>query len=61
MRYKTLNYNYTTYTTKGKKFYIDQKLSQAFQPKKFKTWKLWNFFVWKIGDFNLNREILKFR
>ena len=39
--------------------YIDQNVSQAFQPGFLKIWGVWIFFPENSGDFSLSRDILK--
>ena len=41
--------------------YIDQNVSQVYQPEFLKSWIAWIFFFFKSGDFSLNRDILKSR
>ena len=40
-------------------FYIDQNVIQVCQPEFLMIWRVWIFLFKKLGDFSLNRNILK--
>ena len=54
--YKSKSYKYNA-SLRNEMLYIDQNISQAFQPEFFR--RMWIFFVKKPGYFTLNRNILK--
>ena len=60
--YKSKSWRYISCLGKEKLYgtlYIDQNVSQVCQPEFLKSWIVWIFLFKKLGDFSLNRDILK--